>query len=67
MSGSTRAEFLGRGAKGGIGLVAGGSVLALAQGTAFGASSADADIAKLAATASSSPSTSTRRRSRRRS
>jgi hypothetical protein len=51
MSGTTRAEFLGRGAKGGIALVAGGSVLALTQGTAFGASSADADIAKLAATA----------------
>jgi hypothetical protein len=51
MSGTTRAQFLGRGAKGGVALVAGGSVLALAQGTAFGAASADADIAKLAATA----------------
>jgi hypothetical protein len=51
MTGSTRAEFLGRGARGGVALVAGGSVLALAQGTAFGAGSADADIAKLAATA----------------
>jgi hypothetical protein len=51
MSNSTRAEFLGRGARGGLALVAGGSVLALAQGTALGAGSADTDIAKLAATA----------------
>ncbi len=51
MSGTTRAQFLSRGAKGGVALVAGGSVLALAQGTAFGAASTDADIAKLAATA----------------
>lgn len=51
MSGTTRAQFLRRGAKGGIALAAGGSVLALAQGTAFGAASTDADIAKLAATA----------------
>jgi hypothetical protein len=50
-TGTTRAQFLARGAKGGLALVAGGSLLGLAQGTAFGASSADADIAKLAATA----------------
>jgi hypothetical protein len=48
---ATRAQFLTRGAKGGLALVAGGSVLGLAQGTALGATSADADIAKLAATA----------------
>ena len=40
-----------RGAKGGLALVAGGALLGLAEGTAFGAVSADADIAKLAATA----------------
>jgi len=51
MSGTTRAQFLARGAKGGVALIAGGTVLSLAQGTAFGAASADADIAKLAATA----------------
>jgi hypothetical protein len=50
-SGTTRAQFLARGAKGGLALVAAGSLLGLAEGTAFGASSADADIAKLAATA----------------
>jgi hypothetical protein len=48
---TTRTAFLSRGAKGGLALVAGGSVLGLAQGTALGATSADADIAKLAATA----------------
>jgi hypothetical protein len=47
----TRAQFLTRGAKGGLALVAGGSLLGLAQGTALGATSTDADIAKLAATA----------------
>ena len=47
----TRAQFLSRGAKGGLALVAGGSLLGLAQGTALGATSTDADIAKLAATA----------------
>jgi hypothetical protein len=51
MTGTTRAQFLARGAKGGVALIAGGTVLSLAQGTAFGAASADADIAKLAATA----------------
>jgi hypothetical protein len=51
MSETTRAQFLARGAKGGLALVAGGSILGLAQGTAFGAVTTDADIAKLAATA----------------
>jgi len=48
---TTRAAFLTRGAKGGLALVAGGSVLGLAEGTALAAPSADTDIAKLAATA----------------
>ncbi len=48
---TTRAAFLARGAKGGLALVAGGSVLAMASGPAFGSGMADADIAKLAATA----------------
>ena len=48
---TTRAAFLANGAKGGLALVAGGSLLALAEGTALGATTADADIAKLAATA----------------
>jgi hypothetical protein len=54
MTETTRAQFLSRGAKGGLALVAGGTILSMAQGTAFGASGAvttDADIAKLAATA----------------
>jgi Ferritin-like domain len=51
MSGTTRAQFLTRGARGGIALVAGGVVLGVAEGTAFGAITSDADIAKLAATA----------------
>ncbi len=51
MSGTTRAQFLAGGAKGGVALVAGGSVLALAEGTAFGAATSDTDILKLAATA----------------
>lgn len=51
MSGTTRGQFLARGAKGGVALVAGGSVLALAEGTAFGAATSDTDILKLAATA----------------
>ena len=51
MSATTRAQFLSRGAKGGLALVAGGLVLGVAEGTAFGAVTADADIAKLAATA----------------
>jgi hypothetical protein len=48
---TTRGAFLSRGAKGGLALVAGGSLLGLAEGTALGAPTADADIAKLAATA----------------
>ena len=48
---TTRAAFLANGVKGGLALVAGGSLLGLAQGTALGAMSTDADIAKLAATA----------------
>jgi hypothetical protein len=51
MDGTTRAQFFTRGAKGGLALVAAGSLLGLAEGTALGAASADADIAKLAATA----------------
>ena len=51
MSGTSRAQFLSRGAKGGLALVAGGAILSLAEGPAFGAVSTDADIAKLAATA----------------
>ena len=50
-TGTTRAAFLSRGAKGGLALVAGGSMLALSDGVAFGAASGDAAIAKLAATA----------------
>ncbi len=50
-SASTRAAFLSRGAKGGLALVAGGSLLALTEGPALGAAGADSDIAKLAATA----------------
>ena len=48
---ATRAQFLSRGTRGGVALVAGGSLLGLAEGTAFGAVSSDTDIAKLAATA----------------
>jgi hypothetical protein len=48
---NTRATFLARGAKGGIALVAGGSVLAATSGAALGASASDTDIARLAATA----------------
>jgi hypothetical protein len=48
---TTRAAFLSRGAKGGLALVAGGSLLAVAGGPALGAGTADSDIAKLAATA----------------
>lgn len=48
---TTRAAFLARGAKGGLALVAGGALLGLAEDAALAAPSADADIAKLAATA----------------
>lgn len=48
---TTRAAFLTRGARGGLALVAGGTVLGLVEGRALGAPRADTDIAKLAATA----------------
>jgi hypothetical protein len=51
MDTTNRAQFLARGAKGGLALVAGGLLLGVADGTALGATTADADIAKLAATA----------------
>jgi hypothetical protein len=51
MTTTSRAQFLNRAGKGGLALVAGGSVLGLAEGTAFGAGTSDTDIAKLAATA----------------
>jgi rubrerythrin len=55
MDGTTsRATFLSRGARGGLALVAGGSVLAATSGSALanlGSKTSDADIAKLAATA----------------
>lgn len=47
----SRARFMSRGAKGGLALVAGGSVLAATTGHALGAVSSDTDIAALAATA----------------
>jgi ferritin-like protein len=52
-SGTTRAQFLRRGATGGLALVAGGSLLASTAGPALAAGSdpSDVDIAKLAATA----------------
>jgi|SRR5579884_109885 len=48
---TTRAQFLARGTKGGLALVAGGALFGLAEGTAFAKTTTDADIAKLAATA----------------
>jgi len=51
MNATTRAQFLTRGARGGIALIAGGAVLGAVDGPAFGATLADTDIAKLAATA----------------
>jgi hypothetical protein len=51
VNGTTRAQFISRGAKGGLGLVAGGALLGLAEGSALAAPNADSDIAKLAATA----------------
>jgi hypothetical protein len=48
---TTRTAFLSRAARGGLGLVAGGALLGLAEGTALAAPTADTDIAKLAATA----------------
>jgi hypothetical protein len=51
MSSSNRAEFISRGAKGGLALVAGGSVLAEVSSLALASGVTDIDIAKLAATA----------------
>jgi hypothetical protein len=51
MSGTTRAQFLTGAGRSGLVLVAGGTVLGLAESPAFASSSADVDIAKLAATA----------------
>src|SRR5579871_6086052 len=54
MSGTTRAQFLNRGAKGGLALMAGGLILGAADGPALAAltgATSDTDIAKLAATA----------------
>ena len=54
MTQATRAQFLSRGAKGGIALVAGSSLLAVSSGDAFaamGSANDDVAIAKLAATA----------------
>lgn len=51
MDSTTRAQFLSRGAKGGLALVAGGVLLGVTDGPAFGAATSDTDIAKLAATA----------------
>jgi hypothetical protein len=51
MTDTTRAQFLTRAGKGGLALVAGGSILGFAEGTAFARGTSDADIAKVAATA----------------
>jgi hypothetical protein len=54
MTDTTRAQFLTRAGKAGLALVAGGSILGFAEGTAFASGSrvtSDADIAKVAATA----------------
>ena len=51
MTDTTRAQFLTRAGKGGLALVAGGSIFALAEGTAFARGTDDAAIAKVAATA----------------
>src|SRR5476649_1386868 len=54
MTDTTRAQFLTRAGKGGLALVAGGSILGFAEGTAFASGSritSDASIAKVAATA----------------
>ncbi|WP_217922626.1 ferritin-like domain-containing protein [Miltoncostaea oceani] len=48
---TSRAEFLSLGAKGGLALVVGGSVLGVAVGPALGQAAGDVEIAKLAATA----------------
>ena len=51
MTSSNRAEFISRSAKGGLALVAGGSVLAEVSSLAVASGVTDVDIAKLAATA----------------
>jgi Ferritin-like domain len=52
MTDTTRAQFLSRAGKGGLALIAGGSILGFAEGTAFArGTTSDTDIAKLAATA----------------
>lgn len=48
---TSRAEFISLGAKGGLALVVGGSLLGVAAGPALGQASGDVAIAKLAATA----------------
>lgn len=47
----TRADFLRTTGKGAVGLVVGGTVLAMAEGVAFGQTDADVEVAKVAATA----------------
>ena len=47
----TRADFLRNTGKGAVGLVVGGTVLAMAEGVAFGQTDADVEVAKVAATA----------------
>jgi hypothetical protein len=48
---STRAQFLRNTGKGAVGLAIGGSLLAMTEGVAFGQTSGDVEIAKVAATA----------------
>jgi hypothetical protein len=48
---STRGQFLRNTGKGAVGLVVGGTVLAMAEGVAFGQTSDDVSLAKVAATA----------------
>jgi hypothetical protein len=48
---STRAQFLRNTGKGAVGLVAAGSLIAMTEGVAFGQTSGDVEIAKVAATA----------------
>jgi rubrerythrin len=48
---TSRAEFMTLGAKGGLALVVGGSILGVAAGPALGQAAGDVEIAKLAATA----------------
>ena len=48
---STRSQFLRNTGKGAVALAAGGTLLAMTEGVAFGQTSADVEIAKVAATA----------------